>query len=195
MSGVQLKWPTRALILLIFIQELTTAILETPETFCCWFQPASYWSREHIVKMVSPFLFEFFSIHLPCSWSQLTRPYMFHFLKITSRISPDESTCRHVQALAVFLCKQNSNALVPSAVLQSNSGFLLRVYKWRWVAFDLTLGFAFLWSWTTLIEVRIVCATSTFVECVFVWNVTVINIVIVINVSFVIDVASALDKK
>jgi len=141
---------------------------------------------------VSPFLFEIFSIHLPCSWSQHARPYMFHFFKITSRISPDESTWRHVQALTVFLCKHSSECLSAICCTSIEFGISLRVYKWRWVAFDSTLGFAFLWFCSTLIEVRIMYATSTFAEYVFSWN------VIVINISFLTEVAenilSELDK-
>jgi len=83
------------------------------EMFSRWFQPAAHWSGKHIVKIVSQFLFEFLSIHHPCTWSQHAWSCVFHVLQINSWISPDESTWRHVQAVAVFLCKHNSECLSP----------------------------------------------------------------------------------
>jgi hypothetical protein len=99
----------QALILFIFIQELYETLKRSGANFSL----LSTGVANTLLKLCPPFLFEFLSVHLPCSWSQRTRPCMFHFLKITSRISPDESTCRHVQALTVFLCKHNSEFLSP----------------------------------------------------------------------------------
>jgi hypothetical protein len=110
-------------------------------------------------------------------------------------MNPRGVTCKPSQSSCAIVIP---NAIVPSAVLQSNSGILLRVYKMALgrvrICSSLILNYT-----DHVHRVRkvqsfsdILYIATTFADYVFVWNVVVINISFVIEV--VEDILSALVK-